>query len=93
LGCSVYRAGPNRTPVSRSGQQVSQSAQVVDSSGEGKQPPTLSIPDAPALRPVSVTLEGWAAFDATDGIRTVFAKPVGIGSDNDSYGLGIQEEG
>jgi len=53
----------------------------------------LSIPDAPALRPVSVTLEGWAAFDATDGIRTVFAKPVGIGSDNDSYGLGIQEEG
>lgn len=49
----------------------------------------IEIPDAPALRPVSVTLEGWVTFDATDRIRTVFAKPVGP-KNFDSYGLGIE---
>jgi Concanavalin A-like lectin/glucanases superfamily/Putative Ig domain/Divergent InlB B-repeat domain len=46
----------------------------------------IEIPDAPALRPVSLTLESWVVFDVTSGIRVVFAKPVGAGT-GDSYGL------
>ena len=49
----------------------------------------IEIPDAPALRPVSLTLEAWVAFDATSGGRVVFAKPVGTGG-SDSYALWLQ---
>jgi hypothetical protein len=49
----------------------------------------IEIPDALALRPVSLTVEAWAAFDATSDIRVVFNKPVGTGA-NDSYGLWLQ---
>ena len=50
----------------------------------------IEIPDAPALRPVSLTLEAWVAFDTISGIRVVFAKPVGIGT-SDSYALWLQD--
>jgi Concanavalin A-like lectin/glucanases superfamily/Divergent InlB B-repeat domain/Putative Ig domain len=49
----------------------------------------IEIPDAPTLRPVSLTLEAWVLFDATSGIRVVFAKPVGTGT-SDSYALWLQ---
>jgi hypothetical protein len=49
----------------------------------------VEIPDALALRPVSLTLEAWVAFDITSGIRVVFAKPVGTGT-SDSYALWLQ---
>lgn len=35
----------------------------------------IEIPDAPALRPVSVTLEVWVAFDENNGVKVVCAKP------------------
>ena len=47
---------------------------------------SVEIPDAPALRPVSLTLEAWVAFETISGIRVVFAKPVGTGT-SDSYAL------
>jgi concanavalin A-like lectin/glucanase superfamily protein/putative Ig domain-containing protein/List-Bact-rpt repeat protein len=50
---------------------------------------SVEIPDAPALRPVSLTLEAWVAFDTITGIRVVFAKPVGSGT-SDSYALWLQ---
>jgi hypothetical protein len=46
----------------------------------------VEIPDAPGLRPASFTLEAWVLFDSISGLRTVFAKPVDIGT-NDSYTL------
>jgi hypothetical protein len=46
----------------------------------------IEIPDTPALRPGSVTLETWVAFEATSGLRVILAKPVGAGT-SDSYGL------
>ncbi len=49
----------------------------------------IEIPDAPALRPVSLTLELWVSFDVTSGIIVVFAKPVGTGT-SDSYALWLQ---
>lgn len=49
----------------------------------------IEIPDAPALRPVSLSLEAWVAFDATSGIKVIFAKPVGTGT-SDSYALWLQ---
>ena len=49
----------------------------------------IEIPDASALRPVSLTLEAWVAFDTAAGPRVVFAKPVGTGT-SDSYALWLQ---
>ena len=46
----------------------------------------VEIPDAPGMRPASFTLEAWVLFDSISGLRTVFAKPVGTGT-NDSYTL------
>ncbi len=40
----------------------------------------LSAPDAPALRSVNFTVEGWFNFASTSGIRMLFAKSVGSGS-------------
>jgi hypothetical protein len=39
----------------------------------------VQIPDAPALRPASLTVEAWVLPDSTSGQRTIFAKPVGSG--------------
>jgi hypothetical protein len=50
----------------------------------------IEIPDAPALRPVSLTLEAWVKFDATSGLRVIFSKPVGTGI-SDSYALWLQD--
>lgn len=47
---------------------------------------SIDIPDAPALRPASLTLEAWVMFDPSTGIRHVFAKPLGSGF-LDSYGV------
>ena len=49
----------------------------------------IEIPDAPTLRPVSLTLEAWVAFEATSGVRVYFAKPVGTGV-SDSYALWLE---
>jgi hypothetical protein len=48
------------------------------------------IPDAPDLRPSSVSLEAWVNFDSTSGTQIVFAKPVGSGT-RDSYALWLQD--
>jgi len=51
----------------------------------------IEIPDAPALRPVSVTLEAWVAFDVTSGLQVLFTKPRGAGPfDGDSYALWLE---
>jgi hypothetical protein len=50
----------------------------------------IEIPDAPALRPVSLTLEAWVWFDTVSGIQVVFAKPIGTGT-SDSYALWLQD--
>ncbi|PYI82112.1 MAG: hypothetical protein DME26_18655 [Verrucomicrobia bacterium] len=47
---------------------------------------SIDIADALSLRPASLTLETWVFFDATNGIRQLFAKPLGPGT-NDSYAL------
>jgi Concanavalin A-like lectin/glucanases superfamily/Divergent InlB B-repeat domain/Putative Ig domain/Immunoglobulin I-set domain len=48
----------------------------------------IEIPDAPALRPGSLTLEAWVAFDVTSGRQVVFAKPRGtLPFDGASYEL------
>ena len=49
----------------------------------------VSIPDAPSLRPSSLTIEGWFRFDQSNGIRLLVAKPVGNGT-ADSYALWLQ---
>jgi hypothetical protein len=46
----------------------------------------IEIPDASALRPVSLTLEAWVAFDTAAGPRVVFAKPVGTGTSDSLLG-------
>ena len=46
----------------------------------------VQIPDAPALQPVSLTVEAWVLLDSTSGLGTVFAKPLGSGT-GDSYTL------
>jgi hypothetical protein len=51
----------------------------------------VEIPDASALRPVSLTLEAWVSFDATSGIRVVFDKLVGA-SINSSYSLWLDHD-
>src|ERR1700746_3786118 len=35
----------------------------------------VEIPDAPALRLVSLTLEAWVAFDAISGVRVAARRP------------------
>ena len=50
---------------------------------------SVEIPDAPALRPVSLTLEAWVAFDTITGVRVVFDKLVGT-SINFSYALWLE---
>jgi hypothetical protein len=40
----------------------------------------IAIPDAPALRPASLTVEGWYNFQAYDGVRVLVAKPYGPGT-------------
>ena len=50
----------------------------------------VEIPDAPGLRPASLTVEAWVLLGSTSGLRTVFAKPVGAGP-NDSYTLWLSD--
>jgi Concanavalin A-like lectin/glucanases superfamily/Putative Ig domain/Bacterial Ig domain len=40
----------------------------------------MRVADAPALRPASLTVEGWVRYYRTDGTRTFINKPVGAGS-------------
>jgi Concanavalin A-like lectin/glucanases superfamily/Putative Ig domain len=49
----------------------------------------IEIPDAPALRPLSVTLEAWVAFDVTSGRQVILAKPRDAGPIN-SYALWLE---
>jgi hypothetical protein len=48
----------------------------------------VEITDAPALRPASLTLEAWVAFDAQPGLALIFAKPLG-GGNKDSYAVWV----
>jgi Concanavalin A-like lectin/glucanases superfamily len=48
----------------------------------------VEIPDAPALRLASLTLEAWVALDAQPGLRVIFAKPLGVGN-KDSYAVWV----
>jgi hypothetical protein len=41
---------------------------------------SVDIPDAPALRPASVTLEAWVMFLANSGFQTIFGKGLGNGA-------------
>jgi hypothetical protein len=47
---------------------------------------SVDIPDAPALRSASVTLEAWVLLTAVPGLVHIFAKPLGPGT-FDSYGI------
>jgi hypothetical protein len=47
---------------------------------------SISIPDAPSLRPASVTLEAWILFNSATGLRVIVVKPLGSAT-LDSYGL------
>jgi Concanavalin A-like lectin/glucanases superfamily/Divergent InlB B-repeat domain/Putative Ig domain/Immunoglobulin I-set domain len=49
----------------------------------------VEIPDAPALRPQSLSIEAWVNLDSVVGTRVIFAKPVGAGT-SDSFGLWLQ---
>src|SRR5205823_5306672 len=49
----------------------------------------VSIPDAPALRPASVTLEAWVMFNAATGLQEIMGKPLGNGF-FDSYSLWLE---
>jgi hypothetical protein len=46
----------------------------------------IEFPDAPTLRPASLTLETWIQFTGAPGNRVIFAKPLGSGT-LDSYAL------
>jgi hypothetical protein len=46
---------------------------------------SVSIPDAPALRPASVTLEAWIKLNTTVGRQVIISKPVGFGSFESYY--------
>jgi Concanavalin A-like lectin/glucanases superfamily/Divergent InlB B-repeat domain/Putative Ig domain/Immunoglobulin I-set domain len=52
----------------------------------------VEIPDAPALESASLTVEAWVQCDSTLGLPTIFAKPVGSGSNN-SYALWLNNFG
>jgi len=49
----------------------------------------IEIEDAPTLRPVSLTLEGWVMFFVSSGTQTIMAKTVGSGS-SDSYDVWLE---
>lgn len=51
----------------------------------------VQVPDSSSLRPVSVTIEAWVNFFATNGIRIVLGKPLGNNTTFDSYGLALQD--
>src|SRR4030095_4118922 len=38
---------------------------------------SVEIPDSPALRPASVTLDAWIMVNAGTGTRTIIGKPLG----------------
>ncbi|MGH7968425.1 MAG: LamG-like jellyroll fold domain-containing protein, partial [Limisphaerales bacterium] len=48
----------------------------------------IVVPDAPSLRPASVTLESWVRISSTNGTQLIMAKPLGSGT-FDSYGLAL----
>ena len=50
----------------------------------------IEIPDGPALRPTSLSLEAWVNFDTVSVTRVIFAKPVGAGT-SDSFALWLQD--
>ncbi|MDB6136322.1 MAG: hypothetical protein JWM59_4565 [Verrucomicrobiales bacterium] len=47
---------------------------------------SIQIPDAPSLRPESVTLEAWVMMTSLPDIQVIFTKPVG-GAISNSWGL------
>jgi hypothetical protein len=49
------------------------------------------VSDSQTLRPVSVTIEAWVKFFATNGTRIVLVKPLGNNTTFDSYGLALQD--
>ena len=48
----------------------------------------VSVPDAPALRPASFTIEGWVRIQDPNGIHVVISKPKGASS-ADSYSIWV----
>jgi uncharacterized repeat protein (TIGR01451 family) len=48
----------------------------------------ISVPDAPALRPASLTIEGWIKMGDPNGLHVLLSKPQGSGT-ADSYSLWI----
>ncbi len=48
----------------------------------------ISVPDAPALRPASLTIEGWIKIGDPNGLHVLLSKPQGGGS-ADSYSVWI----
>jgi uncharacterized repeat protein (TIGR01451 family) len=48
----------------------------------------VGVPDAPALQPASLTIEGWIQIDDPNGLHVVLAKPQGPGLP-DSYSVWI----
>jgi hypothetical protein len=48
----------------------------------------ISVPDAPALRPASLTIEGWIKIQDPNGLHVLLSKPQGAGL-ADSYSLWI----
>jgi hypothetical protein len=51
----------------------------------------IEIPDEPTLRPVSVTLESWVAFDVASGRQVIFSKSRGPATiDGISYALWLE---
>ena len=49
---------------------------------------SVNVPDAPALRPASVTMEGWIKIEDVTGVHVVIGKRVGAGT-LDSYSMWI----
>jgi hypothetical protein len=49
------------------------------------------VPDSASLKPISVTIEAWVKFFATNGIRVILGKPLGNNTTFDSYGLALQD--
>ena len=52
----------------------------------------IEVPDAPTLRPASLTLEAWIRVEAIGTVGVVFAKPVGGGS-SDSFAVWVDNAG
>ena len=49
----------------------------------------VSVPDAPALRPASLTIEGWIKIQDPNGLHVIVAKPRGVGTE-ESFSLWIE---